>query len=67
MDSESTVGFQRRGMKDLSLKSPETGKSKGLELVRKCRQQQELPLRLVSRITAETTGEVNCAKTGPFL
>ena len=55
MDSETTVGFQRLAMTELSLKSPETGKSKGLDLVLKCRQRQELPLQLVGRMTAETT------------
>lgn len=55
MDSETTVGFQRLAMTELSLKSPKTGKSKGLELVLKCLQRQELPLQIVGRMTAETT------------
>lgn len=50
-------------MVDLSQKSPEAGKSKGLDLVLKCRHQQELLPRLVSGTTAETRLEMFVSKT----
>jgi len=45
-------------MMDLSLKSPKTGKSKGLECVLKFSCQQDLPLRRVGRLTAEVVERV---------